>query len=282
MGLTYSFISSLQLNRQLSVSSKNLSGSLEKLSTGYRINKAADDAAGLSISEKLKTQITGYEQSIRNSQDAYSLLTVAEGGSSIVTENLQRIRELTVQAANDTLGTSERAAISTEINQRLTDINRIADTTKFNNINLLNNQIPSNMKIQIGPNSGDAMDIQSALGNIRTTAIGLTAAGSVNITTATGATAFLTKVDTAISNVTSKRSNIGAFQNRLDSVIDSLSVTSMNVASANSRIRDTDIASETQRFVRSQLVQQFTTSLLSQANSSASSTTLGLLNSVLR
>lgn len=282
MGLTYSFISSMQLNRQLTVSSRNLNSSLEKLSTGYRINKAADDAAGLSISEKLITQITGYEQSIRNSQDAYSLLTVADGGTSIVSENLQRIRELSVQAANDTLGTNERAAISTEINQRLADIDRIADTTKFNNTNLLNNSIPSSMKIQIGPNSGDSMDIKSALGNVRSTAIGLTASGNVHISTATGATAFLTKVDTAINNISTKRSNIGAYQNRLDSVIDSLSITSMNVASANSRIRDTDIASETQKFVRSQLVQQFTTSLLSQANSSASSTTLGLLNSVLR
>lgn len=282
MSLGFGSITSLYLTRTLKSSTRMLGNSLEKLSTGYRINKAADDAAGLSISETLIGQIRGYEQSIRNAQDGYSLLSVAEGATSTISENIQRIRELTVQAANDTLGTAERTAISSEINQRLQDIDRIADTTKFTNINLLNNNVPSNLNLQIGPNSSDTLDIAPALGNASSTALGLPSAGTVNLSTGTAARNFLTTVDSALSTLNTRRSNIGAYQNRLDSVISNLSTTSMNVASANSRIRDTDIASETSRFVQNQLLQQFGVSLLAQVNSSAANIGLMLINSIAR
>jgi len=280
--MTYGFtnIQSLSLNTTMSLTATLLSKSLEKLSTGYRINRAADDAAGLSISEKFLSQIKGYEQSIRNTQDGDSLLSIADGSMNNVSEHLQRIRELTVQAGNSTLGSSERSAVNAEINQRLTDINRIADTTKFNNINLLNSSAPATFKLQIGPGTSDTMDIGTALGNSRATAIGLPSAGSVNLSTATAANNFLTTIDTAINTVNTKRSTIGAYQNRLDSVINNLSVTSMNISSANSRIRDTDIASETSHFVRNQLLQQYGVSLMSQVNSMHSTVTLGMLSSM--
>lgn len=275
----------LFLQRQLSLSTFSMGKSLQKLSTGYRINSAADDAAGLSISEGLLSQINSMEQNIRNSQDGYSLLTIADGATSTITENLQRIRELTVQAANDTLGTSERNAIAGEISQRQQDIDRIADTTEFNGTNLLNASAPASMQLQVGPGSTlgqDTLDIAPALGDSSSTAIGLTAAASVTLPTASAARDYLDKIDTALSNINSRRSSIGAMQNRLDSVTTNLSVTSMNLSSANSRIRDTDIASETSKLVKQQLLQQFNVSLMSQLNSSSSNLTLSLLSSINR
>lgn len=254
--------------------------SLQKLSTGYRINSASDDAAGLSISESLLSQIRSMEQNIRNSQDGYSLLSIADGATSTITENLQRIRELTVQAANGTMSTSERNAIAAEINQRQADINRIADTTTFNGVNLLNASAPTQLNLQVGPNgtAQDVLDIAPALGNARATALGLTA--TLSLPNGTAATNYLTKIDAALSTINTKRSNIGAMQNRIDSVVNNLSVTSINMAAANSRIRDTDIAAETAKFVRYQLIQQFDVSLMSQLNSSTSNLTLGILGSL--
>lgn len=278
MSLSFGNVQSLFLNRSLRSNTNLLSSSLEKLSTGYRINRASDDAAGLSISETLITQIRGYEQSIRNSEDGYSLLSIAEGGASTISENLQRIRELTVQAANDTLATAERSAISAEINQRMDDIDRISDSTKFNQIDLLNENVPAQLNLQIGPNSTDTLNIGPALSDMASTALGLPA--TITLSTSTSATDFLTTVDAAISQVSSKRSSIGAMQNRLESVIDNLSITSMNMSAANSRIRDTDIASETSKFVRSQLLQQFDVSLLSQMNSMSSNISLSLIASI--
>jgi flagellin len=250
------------------------------LSTGFRINRAADDAAGLSISEGLISQIRGYEQSIRNSQDGYSLLSVAEGATSTINENLQRIRELTVQAANDTLSSVERDAISLEINQRIEDIDRIADTTSFNGVDLLNASTPASLNLQIGPNGTDTLDVGPALGDATASAIGMPAAGTVDLVDGTTARAFLDTIDSSINTLSARRSEIGAYQNRLESVIDNLSVTSMNMSAANSRIRDTDIASETSKLVRNQLLQQFSVQLLAQSNSMQGNLTLGLLGSL--
>lgn len=280
MTFGFSNTQATSLSTTMTINSTFLSKSLQKLSTGYRINSAADDAAGLSISQKFLSQISGYEQSIRNTQDGDSLLTITDGAMDSISEHLQRVRELTVQAANSTLGSSDRAAVNTEINQRLTDINRIADTTKFNNINLLNSSAPSTFNLQIGPNGTDTLNIGSALGNTRATAIGLPSAGTVNLTSATSANNFLSTIDTAINAINAKRSTVGAYQNRLSSVVENLSVTSMNLSSANSRIRDTDIASTTATFVKQQLVQQFGVSLMSQVNSMHSTATLGMLSSM--
>lgn len=280
MGLSFGSVNSLFLQRNLRQTSRSLGGSLEKLSTGYRINRAADDSAGLSISENLISQIRGYEQSIRNAQDGYNMLSIAEGATSTISENLQRVRELTVQAANDTNSTSERNAINSEINQRLSDIDRISDTTEFNGIELLSENAPAQLDLQIGPNSGDTLDVAAALGDAASTALGLPVAGTVDLADSATAQAFLTDVDAALSTLNSKRSDIGAYQNRLDSVVDSLSVASMNTAAANSRIRDTDIASETSKMVKFQMLQQFDVSLLSQMNSMNANITLSLIGSI--
>lgn len=280
MPLGISFSQSLTLNRNLNVNSRRLDSTLEKLSTGYRINHAKDDSAGLSISENLLSQIRGYEQSIRNAQDGSSLLSVAEGATTTITENLQRIRELTVQAASDTLGSAERDSISQEINQRMEDIDRISTTTKFGSVELLSANAPANFNLQVGPNGSDVIDIGSALGDMSVTAIGLTQAGNVDLSTNAAATAFLDDIDAALANVNSSRSTMGAMQNRLDSVVDNLSTTSMNMSASNSRIRDTDIASETSKLVRLQLLQQFDVTLMAQMNSSTSNLVLGLLSGI--
>lgn len=265
------------LKRTLNETNRLLTLSLEKLSTGYRINRAADDAAGLSISEKFMTKIRGYEQSMRNTQDGSSLLNIAEGALETVSDDLQRIRELTVQAGNDTLGTSERSAINEEINQRLENINSISGSTNFNNIKLLSSETPTELNIQTGPGSSDYMDISDGLGNVSATAIGMPSAGAVNLSTATAASSFLDTIDSALDTVNTKRSSIGAMQNRLDSVMDNLSVTSVNTISANSRIRDTDIATESSKLVRMQMLQQYNVTLMSQSNSMHSTMMMQLL-----
>ena len=280
MPLGISFSQSLTLSRNLSANSRLLDTTLEKLSTGYRINHAKDDSAGLSISENLLSQIRGYEQSIRNAQDGSSLLSVAEGATTTITENLQRIRELTVQAASDTLGSTERDSISQEINQRMEDIDRISATTKFGSVDLLSASAPSQFNLQVGPNGSDVIDIGAALGDMSVTAIGLTQAGNVDLSTNAAATAFLDDIDAALATVNSSRSTMGAMQNRLDSVVDNLSTTSMNMSASNSRIRDTDIASETSKLVRSQLLQQFDVTLMAQMNSSTANLVLGLLSGI--
>ena len=179
MALSFGNIQSSMLNRNLSTNTRKLGTSLERLATGYRINKAADDAAGLSISETLISYIRGYEQSVRNAQDGYSMMNVAEGATSTITENLQRIRELTVQAGSDTMGSTERDAISLEINQRMEDIDRIAESTKFSDVELLGPNAPASFNLQVGPGSdaNSVLDVGSALGNTQVTALGLTAAG---------------------------------------------------------------------------------------------------------
>jgi flagellin len=261
-------------------STRLLQLSMEKLSTGSRINRASDDAAGLSISERLIGQMRGIEQGIRNTQDGYSMLSVAEGAASSINDNLQRIRELTVQAGNDTMGTSERTAISSEINQRLTDISRISTSTTFNGIHLLDNAIPATMNLQVGPNGTDFINVKSALTNAGPTALGLPAPGTLSLSTGTAARTFLTTLDTAISTMNTKRSTIGAMENRLDSIIDSSTMASMNVAAANSRIRDTDVAHETAIYVRNQLLQQSNISLMSQMNAQHSSSIYTLFSNL--
>jgi flagellin len=264
------------LNRTFNLTSILLQSSMEKIATTYRINRAADDAAGLSISDRLTTQIISYNQSSRNAQDGYSMMSIADGAASNITESLQRIRELTVQAGNSTEGTAERTAINNEINQRIDDIDMIANNTKFNKINLLNDQVPTSVKLQVGPNAGENIDISSALGDARSTALGLTAA-TINLSTPTAATNFLTQIDNALSNISARRSNIGSTQNRLNSVIDSIDVASMNISAARSRIRDLDIATETSYMVRLQLIQQSTVALMGQNNSNMANITMSLI-----
>lgn len=290
MGLGIGNIQALSISRTLGVNTRRAGLSLERLSTGYRINHASDDAAGLSISETLIGQIRGYEQSIRNAQDGYNMLSVAEGATSTISENLQRIRELTVQAANDTYSSTERRAIASEVSQRVEDINRVAESAEFNSVQLLDDSVRS-VILQIGPNgsSVDTLQLSGALQTATASALGIddmsiiTASSGVAgaVYQSAGAAAnFLNTIDSALETLNSRRADIGALQNRLDSVVDNLSTTSMNLASANSRIRDTDIASESSRLVRNQLLQQFDVQLMAQANNQMSNLTLTLLQGI--
>jgi flagellin len=263
-------VSSLNAQRNLSVNTSALSKSLERLSSGYRINRAGDDAAGLQISETLRAQIRGAKQALSNAQDAISVLNIADGAQSVVQENLQRIRELTVQASNDTLATAQRTAIATEIDQRRSDIDRIANSTTFNGVELLSSGAASSFYVQLGPNSSstnDRLDVASALGNTTTSSGGLNLAAA-DVADSDSALAYLDTIDTALESLNSKRAVLGAYSNRLESAIQSLSVSIENLSGAESRIRNVDVAQESATLARNQILQQAATSILSQANQS--------------
>ncbi len=266
-------VASLVAQRNLLQNSNKVNSSLEKLSSGLRINRAADDAAGLSISETLRTQIRGNKQAVANAQDGVNILQVAEGGLSVIAENLQRIRELTVQAANDTNATNEREAIAREVRQRSDDISRIASTLRFNTIVLLDGSA-SQATLQIGANSDfseNALVIGSVLQDSRVTALGLvtssiTVAAGGYFSDGTNARGFLATIDSAIGTLSSTRSEIGALQNRLESTIESLTIAMENITAAESRIRDLDIARESSELTKNQILQQAALGVLSQAN----------------
>ena len=268
-------VPSLIAQRNLLNNSRSVHSSFEKLSSGLRINRAADDAAGLNISETLKTQIKGNQKAVANAQDGVNILQIAEGALSVIGDNLQRIRELTVQAANDTNSSTERRAIVLEVQSRIEDINRIAESTRSNNLNLLDGS-KSTYLLQIGANSDidqNTLDIGSVLARSRASALGITST-AISISADTGgiyesntsARNFLDMVDTALGSVFTRRSEIGALQNRLQSTIESLSIAVENLQSTNSRIRDLDIASESAILTRNQILQQSALSVLSQAN----------------
>ena len=264
---------SLIAQRNLLNNSSKVSKSMEKLSSGLRINRASDDAAGLSISETLRTQIRGNKQAIANAQDGINILQVAEGGLSVVGENLQRIRELTVQAANDTNASNERTAIAQEVNQRMEDINRIATTLKFNTVTLLDGSA-ANFTLQIGANDNAAENtlvIGDALLTSTITALSLSF-GLVTVSAGgyfqSGSTArnFLATVSDAITELQSIRGLIGAYQNRLESTVESLNIAMENITATESQIRDLDIAEETANMTKNQILQQAALGVLAQAN----------------
>lgn len=265
-------VSAMTAQRHLSQNMSAVESSFEKLSSGYRINHAADDAAGLNISENLRTQIRGGQVALRNTQDGISMLQVAEGAMVTITDNIQRIRELTVQAANDTNSSTERTAIAQEVYQRVQDITRIAASAKFNQINLLDGTA-SQAKIQIGANSdaNSYFDISSALADAQASTLGLvltsiTATGTGAYASGGNIRTFLDTIDSALTTIFNQRSTLGAYESRLDSVISNLSIELENLSASDSRIRDLDIASETTRLTKNQVLQQATSSILAQAN----------------
>ena len=262
-------IASLNAQRNLSINTKSLSKSFERLSSGYRINSASDDAAGLSISEGLRSQIRGNDQAIKNIQDGSNMLQIAEGGLSVINDNLQRIRELSVQAANDTYGTAEKAAILSEIDQRLQDITRTAKTATFNGIQLLS-AATSKTVLQVGAGSAasvNTLDLKAALPNATATSLKLDIS-TISASTWTGnkVRSFLSKIDAALTTVISKRSILGAYQNRLDSSLQNMTVMNENLTASESRIRDLDIAKETASRTKYQILQPASVSILSQSN----------------
>lgn len=271
-------IASLIAQRNLQSNSSNLAKSIERLSSGYRINKASDDAAGLSISENLRGQIRGNKQAINNLQDGVNMLQIAESSLSVINENIQRIRELSVQAANDTNSSVERNAILSEINARISDIDRIAKATRYNNIKLLDGS--NQVVLQIGASaelSTNTIEIQNnVLARATSSSIAFSAISSPNgiALSVTGSTwdgdsirSYLNILDRALSDVTTRRSNLGAYQNRLESALDNLTTMNINIEAADSRIRDLDIAKETSNMTKFQILQQASVSVLSQANS---------------
>ena len=256
-------IEAMDAHRNLVGTSNQLSASMERLSSGYRINKAADDAAGLAISEKLAAQVSGLDQAQRNAQDAVSLVQTADGAMNEVQSMLQRVRDLAVEYNNGTLSTSDKAAITNEVAQLCAEINRIAGQTKFNNIALLSGG--GTITFQVGADDGETVNVN---------ALKLFGAGSgydidKAIFNFTGSTVVLASIDAAIDNVSTARSTFGAVQNRLQHTLNNLATYSENLSASNSQIQDTDMASEMVNFTKLQVLQQAGTSMLSQANSQA-------------
>lgn len=264
-------ISALITSYNLGKNSKELTKATERLASGYKINHASDNAAGLSISEKLRTQIRGTKQAVENSQDGINLLQVTEGALSVLVENLQRIRELSIQAANDTNSSVERNAIKAEVESRVADINRIVNSTSFNGINLLDGSM-SQYILRTGPNSDNTtntLDISSALGQTLTTFLSTeTTAGALSnaFLNGTNARSFIDTIDTAIEQIVSKRGELGALQVRLSSNILNLEISTENLTSTESRIRDIDISQITSEVAKKQMLQQASVSVMSQAN----------------
>lgn len=254
-------------NRQLGITTSAQAKSTEKLSSGYKINRAADDAAGLSISEKMRSQIRGLNKASSNAQDGVSLVQTAEGALNETHSILQRMNELATQAANGTNTTVDRSAIKAELDQLTSEINRIQSTTQFNTMNLLDGTFSgtkNKMKLQVGALSGQSIDFSIA--NMCASKIGLNAALSVSTFTKAGS--YMKSVQDAIEVVSKQRSAMGAIQNRLEHTIANLDTTSENTQSAESRIRDTDMASEMVTYSKNNILAQAGQSMLAQANQS--------------
>jgi flagellin len=256
-------VSSLNATRQLSTSTNNLNTAFERLSSGFRINSAKDDAAGLQISNRLTTQILGLNMAVRNANDGISLAQTAEGSLSEVTTALQRIRVLAVQAQNGINGSSDRAALQKEVSALQLEINRIADTSQFGGVNFLSGDYSS--AFLVGANAGQTISINMSRSGGYGIA-GLFNGGGVSVETATGASRAMSTVMEAISIIDAKRADLGAVQNRFQSTIRNLSNISENVSAARSRIRDTDFAVETAELTRWQIIQQASITILGQAN----------------
>lgn len=253
-------MNALNAHRNMAFNTGAAGKSMEKLSSGLRINRAGDDAAGLAISEKMRAQIRGLDQAVRNSQDGISLIQTAEGALNETHAILQRMRELAVQASNDTNATADRAAIQTEINQLNSEITRIASKTTFNNRVLLAGA-GDPLNIQTGANESDITQI--ILSDMDSATLSI---DSLSVSDTTKANSTITKLSKAISTVSTFRANLGAFQNRLEHTINNLSVNSENLTAAESRIRDVDMAKEMMTFSKNNILQQAAQAMLAQAN----------------
>ena len=269
-------VPSLVAQRNLRNTRTSLDRTLERLSSGSRINHAGDDAAGLAISESLRAQIRGLGQAERNAQDGISLVQVAESAMGEVSNILIRLRELGIQAASDTVGPQERRFLDTEFQQLLEEVDRIANSTEFNGIPLLNGNA-STFEIQVGTGNNPSVDrirlFDASSADISVVALGL---NLTNVADKASAQNSLSSIDTALQSVTAIRAEFGAMQNRLQSVTNNILISKENLSSANSRIRDADIAEETTELTKNQILTQSGISVLSQANSTIKSA-LGLL-----
>ena len=253
-------LSAMNTNRQMSTITSSLQKSTEKLSSGYKINRAGDDAAGLSISEKMRSQIRGLNKAASNAQDGISLIQVAEGALNETHSILQRMNELATQAANDTNVTADRNAIQSEMDQLTSEIDRIQSTTQFNTKNLLDGNFTSK-NLQVGALSGQVIKI--SISDMAASSIGI---NDLKVSDNNSAGSAMSKIQLAITSVSDQRSTLGAIQNRLEHTINNLNTTSENTSAAESRIRDTDMASEMVEYSKNNILQQAGQSMLAQAN----------------
>ncbi|USB32838.1 flagellin Hag [Paenibacillus sp. YPG26] len=281
-------IAALNTHRQLAVNTGNTNKSIEKLSSGLRINRAGDDAAGLAISEKMRGQIRGLDMASKNAQDGISLIQTAEGALNETHSILQRMRELAVQSSNDTNTDKDRGALQSEVDELAKEITRISNTTEFNTKKLLDGSAASgsgvtssaNLTFHIGANAGQSITLEikamdsstlgvSASGAGNASATGTTAAavtGGISISTQASANAAITTINTAIETVSTERAKLGAYQNRLEHTINNLNTSSENLTAAESRIRDVDMAKEMMSQTKNNILAQAAQAMLAQAN----------------
>ncbi len=253
-------LSAMNTNRQLGIVTDSQAKSTEKLSSGYRINRAADDAAGLTISEKMRSQIRGLDKASSNAQDGISLIQTAEGALNEAHSILQRMNELATQAANDTNTSVDRTAIQKEINALTSELNRIASTTQFNTMNLLDGSF-TGKNLQVGALEGQNIGI--SIGSMNASTLGV---NSLDVSSNSSAGSAMTSVQAAISKVSAQRSALGAVQNRLEHTVANLDTTSENTSAAESRIRDVDMATEMVTYSKNNILAQAGQSMLAQAN----------------
>lgn len=263
-------ISALNSYRNLSVNESSLSKNLEKLSSGYKINRAADDAAGLAISESMRSKINGLTQAEANAKDATGLIQTAEGALTETHSMLQRMTTLATQAANGTYSTvsgsegmTARSSIQTEVNELAEEITRIATSTKYNGLSPLAGHSGKEIQLQIGPTSGETLKIMQT--SMTAEALGVTSK-ALNMKTVSGANNAITTIKKAINTVSAYRATLGAKQNRLEHTINNLETTNENVTAAESRIRDTDMAKEIASYTKNNVLRQAAQSMLAQAN----------------
>jgi len=260
-------VASVNAQRNLRVTNLDMRKAMERLSSGSRINRAGDDAAGLAISENLKAQIRGYNMAMRNSEDGISLVQVAEGGLNETSNILSRLRELGIQAASDTIGVAERGFLDVEYQSLLNEIERVSQATEFNNTKLLNGSAPA-MDIQVGIRNIPGVDritFDASKSNATVMGLGLS---ELTVRDKLQAQQSLQQIDQAIQKVAATRADYGALQNRLQATINNLGVSVENLSSANSRVRDADMAVETAEMTRNNIMLQAGISVLGQANTS--------------
>ena len=265
MGLRiYNNVEAQMAHRQLSSTNNQLSKTMERLSSGLRINRAADDAAGLAVSEEMRSQIRGMNVASRNAQDGVSMVQVADGALGGVNDMLQRVRDLSVQAANGTLTDQQRSNLDQEVQSIVAEMARVASDTEFNGVKILSGSVATAanaVTLQVGANGSQV--IAFTIGTMSASDLGIS---GIAIGTAASATQAIASVDAAIRQVNASRAAMGAIQNRLEQTISRLDLTSENLQAAESRVRDADMASEMIDFTRNQILQQSGTAMLAQAN----------------
>lgn len=257
-------LTAMNSNRMLGITTKTQAKSTEKLSSGYKINRAADDAAGLSISEKMRRQVRGLTQASANAQDGISAVQTAEGALTEVHDMLQRMNELAVKAANGTNQSEDRSYIQSEVTALKNEIDRVASTTTFNENNMLNGDWATGIKLQVGAEGSGNNTIEVKIGKMDATSIGLS--GNFAVSSADSASAAIGTIKSAIQKVSQQRSDLGAIQNRLEHTINNLDNVVENTTSAESAIRDTDMASEMVKYSNNNILAQAGQAMLAQSN----------------